>query len=307
MRNPITWIILGSAMFSAQLRADDCALGLRYLTLAHDRVAAFENDAAITLLHRSIDACPSYDAYERLGELAAQSTQREDKEQAVSAFVSAYSRASTTANRARSLYQYASLLNQEGDPENAYPLIQRARSLAPSNTEINGLADKIALQVQHPTQEHILRALKYSLYEPLAEPFAATPGTSNGQAATKYQAPAGGGGPSVNIPINFDTASVTVDQETRPNIAVLAHALADASMQGRDFLFVGHSDMRGGDQFNVALSLQRADAISQSVIAIEPSLRGRIKFEGHGAREPIDTGTDARALRANRRLQVLVN
>jgi outer membrane protein OmpA-like peptidoglycan-associated protein len=207
--------------------------------------------------------------------------------------------------RARNLYQYAALLNQEGDPENAYPLIQRARSLDPSNADINQLADKIAIQIQHPTQEHIVRALKYSLYQPLREPVPPQ-GTASGQSATKFQTPPGGGGPSVNIPINFDTASVMVDQETRPNIAILAHALADASMQGRDFLFVGHSDARGGDQMNVALSLQRADAISQSVVAIEPSLKGRIKVEGHGAHEPIDTGTDERALRANRRLQVVI-
>ena len=305
MRTSITWMIFGSLALSAAVRADDCALGQRYLLLAHDRVVAFENDAAITLLRQSITACPSYDAYEQLGELAAQSPQREDKEQAVSAFVSAYGRAGSSPERARSLYQYAALLNQEGDPENAYPLIQRARALDSSNADINQLADKIAQQVQHPTQEHIVRALQYSLYKPISEP-ASSHGPSSGP-ATKYQTPAGGGGPSVNIPINFDTASVAVDQETRPNIAVLAHALADSSMKGRNFLFVGHSDARGGDQYNVDLSLQRADAISQSVVALEPSLRGRIKVEGHGAREPIVTGADAGALRANRRLQVLIN
>jgi outer membrane protein OmpA-like peptidoglycan-associated protein len=300
-------MLLGCIMLSTQSRADDdCALGKRYLLLAQDRVAAFETDAAMTLLHQSIDACPSYEAYEQLGELAAQSPQREDQQQAVAAFVSAYSRADSASAQARNLYHYAALLNQEGDPENAYPLIERARSLDSSNADINQLADKIAAQVQHPTQEHIVRALKYSLYQPLREP-AATPENAALRTTTKYQTPPGGGGPSVNIPINFDTASVNVDQETRPNIATLAHALADTSLKGRDFLFVGHSDLRGADQMNMALSMQRADAIRQSVVAIEPSLKGRIKVEGHGAREPIDTGTDERALRANRRLQVVIN
>jgi outer membrane protein OmpA-like peptidoglycan-associated protein len=306
MRTLIPLAILGCFIMNSKSRADDCALGQRYLLLAHDHVAAYENDAALALLHQSIDACPSYEAYEQLGELAAQSSQREDKQQAVSAFVSAYGFASTSLLRARSLYQYAVLLNQEGDPENAYPLIQKAHSLDPANSDINQLADKITLQVQHPTREHIVRALKYSLYQPINDS-APAQAASKGSASTKYQTPAGGSGPSLNIPINFDTASVIVDQETRPNIAILAHALADTSMEGRNFLFIGHSDARGGDQFNVELSRQRAEALSQSVVTIEPTLNGRIKVEGHGAREPIDTGSDARALRANRRLQVLVD
>jgi outer membrane protein OmpA-like peptidoglycan-associated protein len=87
---------------------------------------------------------------------------------------------------------------------------------------------------------------------------------------------------------------------------MLAHALADSSMQGREFTFIGHSDIRGDDQYNLGLSLERAEAISERVVALEPSLKGRIHVEGHGSREPIDTGTDERALRANRRLQVVI-
>lgn len=309
MRPIVSWTLLGLVAVGTQCRAEDCALGQRYLALARDRIAAYENDEAIAFLRQSVDACPSYDAYEQLGELAAQSTERDDKQRAVDAFIAAHQHASTSQTKARALFQYASLLNREGDPENAYPLIKQARMLDPNNREVSDLAGAIEQQVQHPTQEHIVRALRYSLYKPL------TYGDSKGSAVDeprgpKHQTPSGGGasgaGPSVNIPINFNTGSVVLDEETRPNVAVLAHALADPSMQGRQFLFVGHSDARGADQLNVSLSLQRAEAMSQSVIALEPSLAGRIRVEGHGAREPIDAGSDERALRANRRLQVLI-
>jgi outer membrane protein OmpA-like peptidoglycan-associated protein len=304
MRIAAGWTLLFTIALGAQSHAEDCVLGQRYLSLAHDRVAEFKNDEAMAFLRQSVDACPSYDAYEQLGELAALSTEREDKEKAVAAFVQADARATSPQTRARSLYHYAALLNQEGDPQNAYPLIKQAHTLDPTNSQITELAGTIESQVQHPTQEHIVRALRYSLFQPLNESNSTSRAVGN-QGVFKRQTPSGGG-PSVTIPINFDTASVVVDQETRPNIEILARSLADPSMSTREFTFIGHSDARGGDQYNLGLSLQRAQAISQSVIALEPSLKGRIHVEGHGAREPVDTGTDERALRANRRLQVVI-
>ena len=306
MRVAAYWILLFTVVLSAPTQAQDCVLGQRYLSLAHDRVASFKNDEAIAFLRQAVDACPTYDAYEQLGELAAQSAEQEDKTKAVGAFVSAYARASSAHERAQTLYHYAALLNQDGDPENAYPLIKQAHVLEPTNSDYTALNDTVEKQVQHPTQEHIVRALHYSLYQPISTSESSTASASSGHGLAKHQTPPGGGGPSVNIPINFDTGSIVVDEQTRPNIAVLAHALADPSMAGRDFTFIGHSDYRGGDAYNMSLSQQRAESISQSVITLEPSLKGRIQVEGHGAREPIDTGTDAQALQANRRLQVVV-
>jgi outer membrane protein OmpA-like peptidoglycan-associated protein len=305
MRIAAGWAFLFTVLLSGQSRAEDCTLGQRYLSLARDRIAAYKNDEAIAFLRQSVDTCPTYDAYEQLGELAAQSTEQEDKTKAVGAFVAAYARAPSSQARASTLYHYAALLNQDGDPENAYALIKQAHALEPANSQYAALNETIEKQVQHPTQEHIVRGLHYSLYQPLSVPESGAAGSTKG-GGFKHQTPSGGGGPSVNIPINFDSGSVDVDQDTRPNIAVLAHALADPSMAGRDFTFIGHSDYRGGDAYNVSLSLQRAEAISQSVITLEPSLKGRIQVEGHGAREPIDPGTDARALQANRRLQVVI-
>jgi outer membrane protein OmpA-like peptidoglycan-associated protein len=309
MRTAAAWTLLVTVAFSMHSRAEDCELGQRYLSLAHDRIAAFNNDEAMAFLRQSIDACPSYGAYEQIGELAALSTERKDKEKAVAAFVEADARASSPEERARTLYHYAALLNQDGDPENAYPLIKQARALEPTDSEYAALASTVEKQVQHPTEKDIMRGVDYSLslYKPLRVAALGTSASPNDHASSEHQTPMSGGGPSAKIPINFDTASVVVDTETRSNIAVLAHALADPSMAGRDFTFIGHSDFRGGDQYNVSLSLQRAEAIRQSVIALEPLLKGRIHIEGHGSREPIDPGTDDSALRANRRLQVVMD
>jgi outer membrane protein OmpA-like peptidoglycan-associated protein len=306
MRTIVGLTLLAALAVGAGARAEDCELGQRYLSLAKDRIAAYANDEALTLLGQSVEACPTYDAYEQLGELAAQSPQREDKTKAVGAFVSAHALATTPQTSAWSLYQYAALLNREGDPQNAYPLIKQARALDSSNPDISSLSATIEGEVQHPTQEHILRALHYSLYQPLTPTRLAAKSTPAGGGIAAPVAPAAASGPSVNIPINFNSGSIVVDPQTQPNVELLAHSLADPSLAGHQFTFVGHSDARGSDQFNVNLSQQRAQAISQLVTNLEPGLKGRIAVEGRGAREPIDMGKDENALRANRRLQVLI-
>lgn len=306
MRTIVALTLLAAFAVSSSASAEDCELGQRYLSLAKDRIAAYANDEALTLLGQSVEACPTYDAYEQLGELAAQSPQREDKTKAVGAFVSAHALAPTPQASAWSLYQYAALLNREGDPQNAYPLIKQARALDSSNADIAALSTTVEAEVQHPTQEHIVRALHYSLYQPLTPARAAAMTPAGGGPRIPEPAAPAAAGPSVNIPINFNTGSTVVDPQTQPNVELLAHSLADPSLAGHQFIFVGHSDARGSDQLNVNLSQQRAQAISQLVTNIEPGLKGHIAVEGRGAREPIDSGKDENALRANRRLQVLI-
>jgi len=284
--------------------ANDCDLGQRYLQLAKDRMAAFAQEDALDFLRQSSTACPSYEAYQQLGELAAQSTEREQQSEAVTAFVTAHSLATTDQNRARSLYQYARLLSVQNDPQNAYPLIKQAQQLNRGDGDINALAVRLEEQIRNPKPEQIVRGLRDSLYQPLrVAALTSSPG--------KTQRPASGRAdwtskPSVNIQINFIEDSTQVDAQTQPNVAILARALTDPSLSGGRFMFVGHADVRGTDQHNLELSRQRSTALSQNIIQLEPSLAGRIDTMGRGEAEPLDPNNTESAHRANRRLQVLL-
>jgi len=289
-------------------RAEDCVLGQRYMQLAKDSIGRSENNDALAFLRQAIDACPSYAAHLQLGELLALSSERDDKMRAVDAFVSAHKLAPSNQTRARALYRYAELLSNEGDPQNAYPLIKDARTLDTANGEIAALAQRIEKDVQNPTQEQLVRGLRDSLYKPLLVASVASTALATRSIAGNVPVAAKpvSSGPSINIPINFDTGSTVPDAQTRPNVVKLARALADPSLGDRRFLFIGHADARGDANFNVGLSKQRAEALYQDVILVEPSLRGRIEVGGRGASEPIDLGTGDSAYRANRRLQVLL-
>ncbi|HEV7611205.1 MAG TPA: OmpA family protein [Steroidobacteraceae bacterium] len=286
----------------------NCALGQRYVELAHDRQHAAEFDDAVTFLKRALDACPSYEVYQTLGDLQAQSPQREDQARAVEAFVAAYQLASTDSARARSLLSYARLLNQDGDPTNAYPIIKNAQALDPTSGDIARLSSQVEHRVNNPTKESISRGLWNSLYKPLTLASASSAGGSTRplNLPDKAASPVINQQPATFVPINFETGTTLVDEQTRLNIAVLAHTLADSNHPNQRYVFVGHADIRGVELNNVLLSKRRAEAIYQSVTLLEPSLQGRIEITGKGSSEPIDLGNDDHAYRTNRRLQVLL-
>jgi outer membrane protein OmpA-like peptidoglycan-associated protein len=295
--------LLLPAIGTASADQTNCEAGGRYLAAAQQKSTASDFSEAADLAQNAVDACPSYAGYEALGEARAQSLSRNDHVHAVDAFVSAHELAATDQERSRTLYQYARLLNLDGDPQNAYPLIQNAKALDPDNSDIAALAGKIEQRINNPTKAQIVRGLWDSMYKPLR--VATIKSTHPGADPTPTTLPIAHVA-SVSIPINFEFGTTMVDAPTRANIAVLAEALADPTYAQQHFTFVGHADVRGVEPNNVVLSKRRAEAMAQAVVLLQPSLQGRIDVIGRGSSEPIDPGLDENAYRANRRLQVLL-
>ena len=101
--------------------------------------------------------------------------------------------------------------------------------------------------------------------------------------------------------------------ELRPEAAeALATALGSRPGQADPSRFVevrGHTDSRGGDDYNDRLSQARADAVKTFLEDRFPNLRGRVHAVGHGEREPVAPnevdGHDNPAGRAlNRRVEI---
>jgi outer membrane protein OmpA-like peptidoglycan-associated protein len=303
MRRSLALTLVLAATAPQTTRAEDCALGKRYMTLAQDQMTKFATDDAQGYLQKSLEVCPTYDAYQQLGELAAQSDETDARKRAVDAFVAAHALAPSNEARARSLYHYAQLLDASGDPQNAYPLIKAAKSLDPDDEKILKLDASLEQQIRNPTADALRAGLKASLYKPLRLAPAVAAGTSAPAIAmAKVPAPAGG---AVTIQINFVTGRTTVDDETRPNIMTLARILAEPELRNQKFVLIGHADARGDEAQNMALSWRRAEAIRDTLLIIEPSLTNRLEVDGKGESQLLEPGTDEKAHRANRRLQVL--
>jgi outer membrane protein OmpA-like peptidoglycan-associated protein len=69
--------------------------------------------------------------------------------------------------------------------------------------------------------------------------------------------------PSIDLEINFDYNSATIGAKAMPQVTALGQALASADLKGRTFVVAGHTDAKGGDSYNQALSEQRADAVKR--------------------------------------------
>jgi len=293
------WLFVASLLLSTTaVAAEDCAQGKQYLAQA--KAAADDWSAQVPLLKKAVAACPSYDAYQSLGVALGHSKNRRDWSAAADAFVSASARAPNAKARAETLYQYAALVNDDGDPQNAYPMIKKAQALEPGRKDIAALAASIEQEVQVPKKAQIERSFGLSVYKPLS---ASSEGGGGGGAAADVS---GAGHRQVNIPINFQFNSVEPNEDTQDHVKLLADALAEPSFASMQFIFIGHSDSRGDENYNKELSRRRAEAIRVEVIQLEPALEGRIDVAGRGSSEPIDPGSDAAAMRANRRLQVIV-
>lgn len=101
--------------------------------------------------------------------------------------------------------------------------------------------------------------------------------------------------------INFETGSTAVDDEARAGIAQIAKNLL-GNGSGR-IIVRGHTDARGTDAYNDALSLRRANAVITLLTAAEPALAARLVAEGAGKREPLYPGDDDDSYRLNRRVE----
>jgi outer membrane protein OmpA-like peptidoglycan-associated protein len=304
MRSQISFraAVIACLIFSAQAIAQetDCALADRYYRLAQDRLGTADDAEASVFLERASVACPRFEYSQELGELRMKSVDEEDRRLAVDAFVEAYAVADSDTERARALWKYAELLNSEGDPQNADPLIREAGRLGPDNQKIADLASRIRVQIENPTEGQLVRGLASSLYKPIRWTITADDASGSPPPVNRAS------GPSIKLQINFKFNSAEVDSITAENVAKLASALMDESLAGREFEFVGHADSRGDAMQNMELSRQRAMAIYASVVDIEPGLAGRITAGGRGETEPIEPGNSEAAHWANRRLQVLI-
>ncbi len=103
--------------------------------------------------------------------------------------------------------------------------------------------------------------------------------------------------------ILFDFDSSTLRPEARDNLRNLAESLVD--YEGTRVLVVGHTDARGTDEYNQALSERRATAAR--VYLMEQGLQpDRIEAVGRGEAEPVASNETDEGRQQNRRVEVAI-
>ena len=110
--------------------------------------------------------------------------------------------------------------------------------------------------------------------------------------------------PRVAVRVEFATNSAEINTANEPKVAALAAALGRAEDGTERYRLVGHTDRRGSEAHNQALSERRAASVLAAVLAKRPALEGRIEATGKGERELLSQGIEARDHQLNRRVEV---
>ena len=69
--------------------------------------------------------------------------------------------------------------------------------------------------------------------------------------------------PSIDLEINFEFNSDTIGARAMPQVRALGEALSSDDLKGGTFLVAGHTDAKGGEDYNQNLSERRADAVKR--------------------------------------------
>ncbi|MFM2066088.1 MAG: hypothetical protein RLZZ584_997 [Pseudomonadota bacterium] len=101
--------------------------------------------------------------------------------------------------------------------------------------------------------------------------------------------------------IYFDYDSYAVREEYQPLIAGTARRMS--ADRTRKLLLEGHTDERGGREYNLALGQRRAEAVSRALTLLGVQ-DGQIEAVSYGKERPAATGSDEAAWARNRRVEM---
>jgi len=101
--------------------------------------------------------------------------------------------------------------------------------------------------------------------------------------------------------VYFDYDSYVLKDEFRPLIEGYARALSSAKT--KKMVIEGHTDERGGREYNLALGQRRAEAVAKSLVLLGAS-DSQLEAVSFGKERPVSDGHDEAAWAKNRRAEL---
>ena len=129
----------------------------------------------------------------------------------------------------------------------------------------------------------------------------ANAGTSQSSVATVDLGARNNGAAGVGRVVYFDFDSFVVKDEFRP--VVEGHAKALAAAKAKRMLIEGHTDERGGREYNLALGQKRAEAVQKAMTLLGAS-DAQLEAVSYGEERPAAQGSDEAAWAKNRRAEL---
>ena len=103
--------------------------------------------------------------------------------------------------------------------------------------------------------------------------------------------------------IFFDHGSANIKPESKPSLKAIAEMLkANKSLK---LLVVGHTDMTGGFEYNMGLSLKRAKAVVKALVNNYGVVAARLAGKGAGPLCPVGSNKNENGRKLNRRVELV--
>jgi len=277
-------ILIGLTGWANSSPAMNCGLGSDY----YDR-AKSESDpqSVVDWLNRSVQACPSFNAWYMLGLIYRQQGQLDP---AITAFSRARLQAVSAKTEALALARQGELLALAGQLPRAVRTLELAKRFHPEPAP-----DWLEASLKNT------RIQSYHAIIPAADiAYIFQTGTQtsmDGRFAVR---------PAVNLPVHFDFDQANLNPAGSRQVLELGRALARIQKSQWSFLLVGHTDKRGSRTYNQTLSEKRADTVKMELERKFPSLTGRLKTRGQGESELLYNGDTEIDHQLNRRVKVMI-
>ena len=120
---------------------------------------------------------------------------------------------------------------------------------------------------------------------------------------TVTKGPEGSSPLSVNLYVNFAYDSADLTSDARITLDRLGYALVDERLKSFSFMIEGHTDAKGGEEYNQKLSERRAETVRQYLSAQFGMEANRLTARGFGKLRLLDPARPEDGV--NRRVQVL--
>ena len=127
----------------------------------------------------------------------------------------------------------------------------------------------------------------------------ASPGVAPVQIAAGNTSTAGPQGVAKVIYFDYDSFTIKPEFQT----AIEAHARFMAANKARRLAVEGHTDERGGREYNLALGQKRAEAVRRA-LGLLGVTDAQVEAVSFGKEKPADSGTSEAALAKNRRAEL---
>ncbi len=108
--------------------------------------------------------------------------------------------------------------------------------------------------------------------------------------------------PSIDLEIYFDYNSAEITSKAVPDLMTLGRALTNSDLQGGVFLVGGHTDGKGGQDYNQRLSERRAQAVKDFLVSRFHIADDTLVGVGYGFEQLKNTANPYAAV--NRRVQI---